>query len=115
MTSVKSSAKAFVSEGALSEIVVKIMDDSVVEFLVGLGFVAVPGKEKETLSLIAPNQEFKVEVFSRLRDEGICFSVGPDWCPAEVFEFLRDQKKLTGFYRKIVWEGTSTPKIIENC
>jgi hypothetical protein len=41
MSSVK---KAFVSEGALSEIVVKVLDDSVIELLEELGFVAVSGK-----------------------------------------------------------------------
>ncbi|WP_158227073.1 MULTISPECIES: hypothetical protein [Pseudomonas syringae group] len=40
-------ARAFVSEGALSEIVVKVIDDSVIEFLLGIGFVAVPGKEQK--------------------------------------------------------------------
>jgi len=115
MSSVKSITKAFVSEGALSEIVVKVIDDSVVELLVGLGFVVVPDKEQKTLSLIAPDQDFKIRLFAKLRDEGVCFSGGPDWCPADVFDFLRDQKMLTGFYRKIVWGGPKNPKIIENC
>lgn len=39
--------KAFVSEGALSEIVVKVLDDSVIELLGELGFVAVSGKEQK--------------------------------------------------------------------
>lgn len=107
--------KAFVSEGALSEIVVKVIDDSVIELLGELGFVAVSGKEQKTLSLMAPDQDFKIKLFEKLRDEGICFSAGPDWCPADVFEFLRDQKMLTGVYRKIIWCGPEKPKIIENC
>lgn len=108
-------AKAFVSEGALSEIVVRVIDDNAIELIVGLGFAAVPGAEKKTFSLIAPDQEFKIRLFETLRDEGVCFSAGPDWCPADVFEFLRDQGMLTGFYRKIIWCGPDKPKIIENC
>lgn len=107
--------KAFVSEGALSEIVVKVIDDSVIGLLLGLGFIAVPDKEQKTLSIIAPDQDFKVKLFAKLRDEGVCFSTGPDWCPADVFEFLRDKKMLAGVYRKIVWCGPGEPKIIENC
>lgn len=107
--------KAFVSEGALSEIVVKVIDNSVIELLGELGFVAVSGKEQKTLSLIAPDQNFKIKLFEKLRDEGVCFSAGPDWCPADVFEFLRDQKMLAGVYRKIIWCGPGNPKIIENC
>lgn len=107
--------KAFVSEGSLSKIVVEVIDDSVIELLGELGFVAGDGKEAKTLSLLAPDQDFKIKLFEKLRDEGICFSAGPDWCPADVFEFLRDQKKIAGIYRKIIWCGPGNPKIIENC
>lgn len=107
--------KAFVSEAALSEIVVKVIDDSVIGLLVGLGLVAVPDKEQKTLSIMASDQDLKIKLFAKLRDEGVCFSAGPDWCPADVFEFLRDQKMLAGVYRKIIWCGPGKPKIIENC
>ncbi|WP_330210754.1 hypothetical protein [Pseudomonas sp. AM4(2022)] len=107
--------KAFVSEGALLKIVVKVIDDSVIKLLEELGFVAVSGNEQKTLSLMAPDQEFKIRLFEKLRDEGVCFSGGPDWCPADVFEFLREQKMLAGVYRKIIWCGPGKQKIIENC
>lgn len=107
--------KAFVSEGALSEIVVKVIGDSAVEFLVELGFAAVAGAEQKTFSLMVPDQLFKIKLFERLRDEEVCFSAGRDWCPADVFEFLRDQKKLTGVYRKVVWCSPNKSRVIENC
>lgn len=115
MNSSKSVTKAYVSEGALSEIVVRIIDDSVIGLLVGLGFAPVVGKGPDALSLICPDQTFKAKVFEQLRDEGICFSAGPDWCPADVFEFLRDKQMLAGPYRKIAWHGPRDPEITEDC
>ena len=115
MSSATGMTKAYVLEGALSEIVVKVIDDSVLELLAGLDFVSVPGRDKRTFSLTTPNQSIKIQIFERLRDQGVCFSGGPDWCPADVFEFLRDNKLLTGPYRKIVWRGPGEPQIIENC
>mgnify|MGYP006869414296 CR=1 FL=1 len=117
MNAVKLAAKAYVSEGSLSNVVVKIMneDDGMIELLVALGFVAVPGAEKEVFSLTAPDQNFKIRLFEKLRDEGVCFSAGQDWSPAEVFEFLRDNGMLTGPYRKIVWDGPRRSRVIEGC
>ena len=97
----KQITKAYVVEGALSDIVVKVIDESVADLLVALGFVAAPDKGQGALSLMTQNQSAKIEVFEKLRDEGVCFSAGPDWCPADVFEFLRDNNLLTGPYRKI--------------
>jgi hypothetical protein len=113
MNSLKSITKAYVSEGALSEIVVRIIDDSVIGLLLGLGFAPAVAKGPGALSLICPDQAFKAKVFEQLRDEGICFSAGPGWCPADVFEFLRDKQMLAGPYRKISWHGPGEPEIIE--
>lgn len=115
MNSVKHTIKAYVAEGALSEIVAKVIDESVIDLLVALGFVAAPDKGQGAMSLTTLNQSAKAKVFEKLRDEGVCFSAGPDWCPADVFEFLRDNKLLTGPYRKIAWRGPGEPQIIENC
>jgi hypothetical protein len=114
MNSIKNTTKAYVVEAALSEIVVRVIDESVIERLVGLGFVAAPDKEEKMMSLVTLNQSSKVMVFERLRDEGVCFSAGPGWCPADVFEFLRENKMLSGPYRRIVWRGPGESQIIEN-
>lgn len=115
MNSVSSATKAYIVECALSEVVVRVVDDSIGELLAALGFVPVPNKEIRTLSLITPNQIVKIQIFEKLRDEGVCFSTGPGWCPADVFEFLRDSKLLTGPYRKILWRGPEDPQITDNC
>jgi hypothetical protein len=115
MNSVKHATKAYVAEGALSEVVVKVLDESVINLLVTLGFSPAPDKGQRALSLKTPSQSAKIEVFEKLRDEGVCFSAGLGWCPADVFEFLRDNNLLTGPYRKIAWRGPGEPEIIENC
>jgi hypothetical protein len=115
MNSVKHTTKAYVAEGALSEVVVKVIDESVIDLLEALGFSPAPDKGQRALSLTTPNQSAKIKVFEKLRDEGVCFSAGPDWCPADVFEFLRDNNLLTGPYRKIAWRGPGEPEIFENC
>lgn len=42
-------------------------------------------RNKKTLSLMASDQNFKIKIFEKLRDEVVCFSAGPDWCHADVF------------------------------
>ncbi len=44
MNTIKDTTKAYVVEAALSEIVVSVIDDSVIELLVVLGFVPAPDK-----------------------------------------------------------------------
>lgn len=44
-------------------------------------------------------------VFSKLRDAGIAFSSGREWCPAEVFEWLRGQGLVHGAFRSIAWHA----------
>ncbi|MBX8497924.1 hypothetical protein [Pseudomonas cichorii] len=113
MKAVEPVVKAFVSEGALSEVVVKIIDDSVIDHLAGLGFVSVLGTEM--VSLTVSSHDLKARIFERLRDEGVCFSSGPGWCPSDVFEFLREQEMLSGFYRKIMWDGPGKFRVAERC
>jgi hypothetical protein len=114
MKTARNTTKAYVVNASQSEIVVNVIDDSVIDLLVLLGFVPAPDKEKKLMSLVTPNQSSKITVFEKLRDEGVCFSAGPGWCPADVFEFLRENKMLSGPYRRIVWGGPGESQIIEN-
>jgi hypothetical protein len=45
----------------------------------------------------------------------VCFSIGPCWCPADVFEQLRDQGMILGNYRKIAWTAAGVFNVTENC
>lgn len=117
MNPLKNITKAYVSEAARSYIIVNVIDESLIELLLELGFAHAQDQDNEQnrLSLITPDQRFKAKIFEKLRDEGICFSAGPGWCPAEIFELLRDNKMLNGSYRKILWHGPGKPEVIENC
>jgi len=114
MNTTRNTAKAYVVEASPSQIAVKVIDDGVIDLLVALGFVPAPDKEKKLMALVTPNQSSKITVFEKLRDAGVCFSAGPGWCPADVFEFLRENKMLSGPYRRIVWRGPGESQIIEN-
>jgi hypothetical protein len=42
-------------------------------------------------------------VFDELRSLGVAFSAGKEWCPSEVFEYLRDEQLLSGKYLRVAW------------
>lgn len=68
--------------------------------LQALGFSA---GEADTLTLPVPDDAAKAAAFIRLRDLGVAFSAGREWCPADVFEHLRDRDLLTGPYLRLAW------------
>lgn len=115
MNSTESAVKAFVSEAAASKIVVKLIDDNILELFLRLGFSVALSEKWKVCSISVSNDGLKAKIFETLRDEGICFSGGKDWCPADVFEFLRDENFLSGSYRKIVWTGPGEPIVMGNC
>jgi hypothetical protein len=47
----------------------------------------------------------------KLRDNNFFFSGGREWCPAEVFEYLREQSLLKGSYKKISWADPNNYRI----
>lgn len=46
----------------------------------------------------------KAKIFSVLRDEGVAFSDGREWCPSELFEYFRGQNLLSGKFKRISWQ-----------
>lgn len=46
------------------------------------------------------------KLFSSLRDQGFCFSNGPDgWPPGAIFEHWREVGKISGKFNSITWRG----------
>ena len=68
--------------------------------LQALGFTA---GEADTLTLPVADDAAKAAVFIRLRDLGVAFSAGREWCPADVFEHFRDGGLLQGTYLRVAW------------
>ncbi|WP_369978595.1 hypothetical protein [Xanthomonas bundabergensis] len=47
----------------------------------------------------------KAKAFHALRDLGLAFAAGREWCPADVFAYLRDKGLLSGPFLRIAWTG----------
>jgi len=95
--------KAFVTKADGKVVRVKLVDHSFKNELYNLGFVY-DSDLSEYTSLVSGDQE-KAELFDKLRSLGVNFSGGKEWCPAEVFEYLREANLLDGNYKKIGWSG----------
>jgi hypothetical protein len=94
----------YVSAGAGDKIYIAINANDDLEQFKTLGFVA-DQNDNKTLVLNASTHEEKAVIFTQLRNRGIPFSAGKEWCPAELFEYYRDQKLLSGTFRRIAWTG----------
>lgn len=73
--------------------------------LQGLGFVLRSTSPNRLFEMSIASDKDKADVFSKLRDAEIAFSRGREWCPAEVFEWLRDQGLIRGPFHSIAWRG----------
>lgn len=92
---------AFVTLADSDFIRVKLLDNSRVDNLLKLGFIF--DNESLEYKIIVNNDHDKARVFDELRCLDVSFSGGKEWCPSEVFEYLRDQGLLRGNFRKISW------------
>ncbi|MDT9583340.1 hypothetical protein RS982_18790 [Stenotrophomonas indicatrix] len=91
---------AYVRQADGNCIKVMLLNDRPRAALKALGFSAGEG---DTLTLPATDDAAKAAVFTRLRDLGVAFSAGREWCPADVFEHLRDRGLLAGPYLRLGW------------
>lgn len=82
-----------------------------VEAILALGFFFDP--ILSVYIFTATNHSQKVAMLSLLRDSGVYFSAGREWSPAEVFEYLRDEGKLSGSYQRISWLGNGEFEIVD--
>lgn len=94
---------AYVFKADLNQVCVRILDLSVEEDLLALGF-SQDAKVSEFKALVKDEKQ-KSELFERLRALDIAFANGRDWCPAEVFFHLRDKGLLKGSFKVISWIG----------
>ncbi|MCF6252089.1 MAG: hypothetical protein L3J75_12575 [Methylococcaceae bacterium] len=95
--------KAFVTKADGNLIRIKVLDNSLLTEVSKLGFVF--DSNCSDYFLEVQDESKKSKTFEALRDLDVYFSAGKEWCPAEVFEYLRDSGLLTGKYTKISWRS----------
>ena len=93
--------KAYVEKADGDVIRVQIIDNALDSPLRAIGFSDAPEKDIYVLQ-VADNTQ-KAKVFDALRSLGVAFSAGKEWCPSEVFEYLRDEQLLSGKYLRVAW------------
>lgn len=98
-----SEMKAFVTKADGSFVRVKLLDDSFKPELINLGF----SYDRDLLEYVIQTNEnsIKAAVFKNLRDLDVNFSGGKEWCPSEIFEYLRETGLVNGQFRKVSWTG----------
>lgn len=93
------------------DVVVYSMDDSLSNELKSLGFKEISLDE---YSMHVNDDDEKAKIFSRLQELEVCFSAGREWCPSEVFEYLRDAGLVNGLYRRISWSSPNEYNVTED-
>lgn len=78
-------------------------DPKIKNSLASLGFLTNEVPDKFTIQTNSNDE--KAKVFDSLRNLGIAFSYGREWCPSEVFEYFRDIGLLSGDFQRIQWRG----------
>ena len=66
-----------------------------------LGFVEQNGVYTRAVS----GHPDRVLLIKELRSLGALFAGGPDWSPAELVEYHREQKMIDGPYQRIAWKS----------
>lgn len=92
---------AYVQQADGSTVQVVVLDAGVLVALHTLGFQG----QASTLRAEVGDDIGKARLFAGLRDLGVAFSAGREWCPAEVFAWLRDRGLLEGPCLRIAWTG----------
>lgn len=93
--------KAYVEKADLDVIRLQLLDRSLEAGVTALGFI--PSLEDGIFSRNVADDAEKARIFDALRALGVAFSDGREWCPAEVFEYLRDKGLLSGKFVRISW------------
>jgi len=101
--------QAYVTSAHSDYIYMRIFDETLKKLAEERGYLDV-GKDTWGKDF---NEEEKVAEMAYLRDIGMPFSIGPGWPPADVFEYLVEQGKLNGPYKRISWSGPGKYTIVE--
>lgn len=94
----------YVKKADTNEIVVLVVDATLQAELAQAGFISQGGTPDLLVRPVKDDAE-KASVFTFLREKGFAWSRGREWCPAEIFEWLRDQKLLAGTFKAISWRS----------
>jgi len=100
---IKEPVKAYVIKADGDVVKVKLLDASLEDKLMHLGFQVENGGVEYYVK--TNGNENKAHFFKELNLLGVCFSDGKEWCPAEVFEYLRDMNLISGSFKRISWSG----------
>lgn len=94
-------AYVFIADG--NTIRLTVVDEAIKISLCTLGFT--PESRSAQYELRVSGEQEKAIIFEQLRTLDVCFSAGKEWCPAEVFEYLRNKGLVSGSFKKISWRG----------
>ena len=95
--------KAFVSKADGKFVRVKLLDSSYESELFDLGFLYNSDINEHVMQV--DDNAAKAAIFEKLRDFGVSFSDGKEWCPSEVFEYLREIGLISGPFYRVSWRG----------
>lgn len=96
-----SPVQAYVTQADGDYIRVKTLDGVLRQPLLDLGFSS--GRYADEYIISSSNNHMKATLFAQLKNLDVCFSSGREWCPAEVFQYLKDEGLLSGGFRQIRW------------
>ncbi|KPB24911.1 hypothetical protein [Pseudomonas amygdali] len=102
--------KGYVSSADADLVRLESVDQSHYQTLLRLGFVAAGEPGIHVLGVM--DEQHKARVFDALRLEGIAFSGGREWCPAQVFEYMRDKGLLSGAFLTVVWTAPGQYRVV---
>ena len=95
--------KAYVTKADGEVVRVKLLDSTFEKDLLNLGFSF--DAEFLEYAIQASNDTEKANLFNMLRNLDVSFSSGKEWCPSEVFEYLRELGLISGDFKRISWRG----------
>jgi len=95
------SVNAYVTQADGDYVRVKVLDTSIETALINFGFSS--STRSDEYDMPCSDNSTKATIFAQLRQLEVCFCAGREWCPAEVFLYLKDIGLLSGGFKRIAW------------